>query len=234
MKTIEEKAERYDEALEELRGLLEGIREEKREILEEDITSIFPELEESEDEKIRKSLIDMLKNDEKCYIKEITWLEKQGGKDKLIRELGEYKVKYTQEVLEKRIDNMNNKDAERLRNTTIAFLKDFADKGYENAIECIDWLEKQGEQKPQGKSALEATNEEKVDNINKVKTKFNKVKTKFQKIIAEQEFGLHSYSPRIKNILMSNGVDPDKTIADMTAEQFYKLLLIFNHNENIK
>lgn len=39
---------------------------------------IFPELKESEDEKIRKSLIDMLKNDEKCYLEEIAWLEKQG------------------------------------------------------------------------------------------------------------------------------------------------------------
>ena len=39
---------------------------------------IFPELQESEDERIRKSLIDMLKNDEKCYLKEIAWLEKQG------------------------------------------------------------------------------------------------------------------------------------------------------------
>ena len=39
---------------------------------------IFPELAESEDERIRKSLIDMLKNDEKCYLKEIAWLEKQG------------------------------------------------------------------------------------------------------------------------------------------------------------
>ena len=38
----------------------------------------FPELKESEDERIRKSLIDMLKNDEKCYLKEIAWLEKQG------------------------------------------------------------------------------------------------------------------------------------------------------------
>lgn len=37
-----------------------------------------PELVESEDERIRKSLIDMLKNDEKCYLKEIAWLEKQG------------------------------------------------------------------------------------------------------------------------------------------------------------
>jgi len=43
---------------------------------------------------------------------------------------------------------MNNKDDERLRKTTIAFLKDFADKGYENAVECIDWLKKQGEKKP--------------------------------------------------------------------------------------
>lgn len=41
---------------------------------------IFPEFQESEDERIRKSLIDMLKNDEKCYLKEIAWLEKQGEK----------------------------------------------------------------------------------------------------------------------------------------------------------
>ena len=36
---------------------------------------------------------------------------------------------------------------------------------------AIAWLEKQGEQKPQGKSALEALNEEKVDNANKVEPK---------------------------------------------------------------
>ena len=33
-----------------------------------------------------------------------------------------------------------SKDEERLINTSISFLKDFADKGYENAVECIDWL----------------------------------------------------------------------------------------------
>ena len=33
-----------------------------------------------------------------------------------------------------------SEDEERLINTTISFLKDFADKGYENAVECIDWL----------------------------------------------------------------------------------------------
>ena len=75
------------------------------------------------------------------------WLKKERDKDKLIQELGKYKVKYTQEVLEKYINSMSNKNNERLRKTTIAFLKDFAEQGYENAVECIDWLEKQNEQK---------------------------------------------------------------------------------------
>lgn len=33
-----------------------------------------------------------------------------------------------------------SEDEERLINTSISFLKDFADKGYENAVECIDFL----------------------------------------------------------------------------------------------
>ena len=33
-----------------------------------------------------------------------------------------------------------SEEEERLINTSISFLKDFADKGYENAVECIDWL----------------------------------------------------------------------------------------------
>ena len=85
-------------------------------------------------------------NMDKSKSQENDWLEKQRDKDKLIQELGEYKVKYTQEVLEKYINSMSNKDDERLRKTAIAFLKDFAEQGYENAIECIDWLEKKGEQ----------------------------------------------------------------------------------------
>lgn len=40
---------------------------------------------------------------------------------------------------------MNRKDDERLRKTAISFLKDFAEQGYENASECIDWLERQEE-----------------------------------------------------------------------------------------
>lgn len=167
-------------------------------ITRENLEYIFPELAESEDEKIRKTIIrffkDQYSNETEMYdgsvtvgkaiawlekqenkksfglneekkIKNVirgwiytlpasffdngiskeeilTWLEKQGDKDKLIQELGEYKVKYTQEVLEKHLKTIN-KDDERLRKTTIAFLKDFAEQGYENAVECIDWLEKQ-------------------------------------------------------------------------------------------
>ena len=37
IKSIEEKAKAYDEAIEKLRGLLEGIHEEKCDIMEEDI-----------------------------------------------------------------------------------------------------------------------------------------------------------------------------------------------------
>ena len=118
------------------------------------IETLIPELKESEDERIRKELIKLMRQISDTIVENYTtvpisdfvaWLEKQGDKDKLIKELGEYKVKYTQEVLENHLKIMN-KDDERLRKTTIDFLKDFADKGYENAVECIGWLEKQGEQ----------------------------------------------------------------------------------------
>ena len=150
--TEKEKAEAYDEALERARAINNG-----KDVDVESGTTIceyiFPELKESEDEKIKKDLIQWVDEFPDTiwrghYKKDIiAWLEKQGDKDKLIQELGEYKVKYTQEVLEKHINSMNNKDNERLRKTTIAFLKDFAEKGYENAVECIDWIEKQGEDK---------------------------------------------------------------------------------------
>lgn len=141
--TEKEKAKAYDEAIERAKKLYgNGIAE-----------GIFPELKESDDEKMRNFIINELAclraTDEKSsdryeeLTNAIDWLEKQRDKDKLIQELGEYKVKYTQEVLEKYVNSMSNKDDERLRKTAIAFLKDFAEQGYENAVECIAWLEKQ-------------------------------------------------------------------------------------------
>ena len=145
--TEKEKVKAYDEAIERAKKIYDNRTTEE----------IFPELKESEDEKIKNAILNHLKKmwgnsqDDVCGVHvedAIDWLEKQRDKDKLIQELGEYKVKYTQEVLEKYINSMSNKDNERLRKTTIAFLKDFAEQGYENAVECIDWLEKQGEPNP--------------------------------------------------------------------------------------
>lgn len=117
----------------------------------ETIEYIFPELKESEDERIRKEIIKAIHNyafrlEEKIPTEWLDWLEKQKNKDTLIKELGEYKTKYIQETIDKQLNKRNmqeNNDDKRLRKTTIDFLKEFADKGYENAVECIDWLEKQ-------------------------------------------------------------------------------------------
>ena len=145
--TEKEKAKAYDEALKKASA---AYKDEDRH-LKATLERIFPELKESEDEEIRKEIISILRNvywisNKNRFNELVAWLEKQRDKDKLIQDLGEYKVKYTQEVLEKYVNSMSNKDDERLRKTAIAFLKDFAEQGYENAVECIDWLEKQGEQ----------------------------------------------------------------------------------------
>ena len=146
--TREEKAKAYDEAIAKAQKELQTCGSTDCDAARQ-IYRFFPELKENEDERIRKSIIAILNN----YVdnsntfkpKMLSWLEKQADKDKLIKELGKYKAKYTQEVLQNHLNSITNKDDERLRKTTIAFLKEFADKGYENAVECIDWLEKQGE-----------------------------------------------------------------------------------------
>lgn len=81
--TIEEKAKRFDEALENARYYHDAMEGDVCCVLEE----CFPQLKESEDEKIRKELIFYLQEEiPQCSIQEhadkmkefITWLEKQG------------------------------------------------------------------------------------------------------------------------------------------------------------
>ena len=87
--TQEEKAKRYDETLEQLRGLIEGTREDKCAIVEEDIINIFPELKESEEGKIRKKLITFFQRfpytnlyDVSINAKDVfAWLEKQENRN---------------------------------------------------------------------------------------------------------------------------------------------------------
>ena len=100
--TTEEKAKAYDEAIGKAAALYKA--SEPMSGCNIIIETLFPELKESEDERIRKELLEHCKNQAEPYIQTgneypqiqswITWLKKQGNKDKLIKELGEYKVKY--------------------------------------------------------------------------------------------------------------------------------------------
>ena len=94
-----------------------------------------PELMKSKDDIMREKIIATIHlyygkplDDEAKEM--IAWLKEQRDKDKLIQELGEYKVKYTQEVLGKHLNDISHKDDES--------------------------LEKQGEQKPQRMISAEA------------------------------------------------------------------------------
>ena len=170
------------------------------------LDTLFPELRESEDERIRKTLIEELSacntvgelkfrlpapTREEC----IAWLEKQkepkpvdeeelskfceanfnAGKRVVLNNPEEYGLPkpagwseeddqligfifdllndlfwrkdwaMSKEECLERLKSLRpswkpSEDEERLINTSISFLKDFADKGYENAVECIDWL----------------------------------------------------------------------------------------------
>ena len=74
--TIEEKAKRYDEALERAKKLYNDGNSPVATTVEE----IFPELKESEDERIGKELIEFVKSRGGFKQEYIAWLEKQGKK----------------------------------------------------------------------------------------------------------------------------------------------------------
>lgn len=107
--TIEQKAKRYDEAIEIARKIKNGepINVPNGTVIPD---VIFPELKEDENDRIRRVIIEHFVGSHSCM---------------------------------------------------------FPYKGFTKE-QIIDWLEKQGEQKSQGKSALEAIKEEKVDNANNI------------------------------------------------------------------
>lgn len=156
--TQKEKAKRYDEAIERARALNNG-----EDVDVEAGTTIceyiFSELKESEDERIRKELIDFAKS--------------------------------------------------RLA-------------GFPECDRFIAWLEKQGE-KPQGKSALEAINEEKVDNQNCVKST-DKVEPKFN--VGDKIQHKNGYSLDV-SILKINA--DCYTVKDFMGDQ---ITIDFTHQDN--
>lgn len=104
-------------------------------------------------------------------MKELSISEKAKAYDEAINRA---KKLYGNGIAEEIFHELKEDDTERIRKNCIHFLE--LQKQHHAATfeieECITWLEKQGEQKPQGKSALEAIKEEKVDNANKVEPKF--------------------------------------------------------------
>ena len=144
----------YEEALKRAKGFKSA---ECKDVAE----YIFPELKESEDERTRKAILNYFTKcwgnckDDVCGIHvedAIDWLEKQGDKDKLIQELGEYKVKYTQEVLSQQLEKQKPvefcEEDEKIRRVLIELVKCNERSGYEllNNVptsSMIAWLEKQ-------------------------------------------------------------------------------------------
>ena len=78
-------------------------------------------------------------------MKELTIEQKAKRYDEAIETAKEYYNKgkvpeFCNHIASDIFPEVKNSEDERLLKTTIAFLKEFADKGYENAVECIDWL----------------------------------------------------------------------------------------------
>ena len=162
--TIEQKAKRYDEALERAKkewlDNLDGAYTNYRERLE----IIFPELKESEDERIRKELLEHCKNQAKPYIQTgnkcpqiqswIAWLEKQG-------EIGKVSYETAEKEKEDCVNNETNAPTEYgkyvdkcLNEASKHFFSEGEDKYsvadlFYAGVKCGKaWLEKQGEQTP--------------------------------------------------------------------------------------
>ena len=172
--SIEEKAKAYDEAIKKMKSYVVdefGCTRIK-------VANIFPELKESEDERIRKELICFLETEiPHCNARDkyIAWVEKQREKKSI----------------------WHNEDEEPRRGSLILLIMQSGTPIVAQIIEpnhtfnhgerwayIDDLLEKQGEQKPQGKTALEAINEEKVDNANKVEPREEKL-TEFEKAVKQ-------------------------------------------------
>ena len=129
--SIKEKTKRYDEALTKARNIVNSINVGL--IVKDSFEAVFPELKESEEESIRKRLIELLKkNDEQHYAKEIAWLEKQFTPQ----------VRTGLEWVNTIDDACDKRYSEEYAHGAYCHEQSFK-WGFQ---EGVDWLEKQGEQ----------------------------------------------------------------------------------------
>lgn len=148
---MENYEKKYKNALEWARQVING----ETGFIRKEVEEIFPELAESEDEKIRKEIIGIIRNaywtsNRDRFNKLVAWLEKQKSVEEIVEK---YKTSwYNEGKIDGKFERIDD---------DVKYLQ-----GWHDAIE------KQRE-KPQGKTALEAVKEEKVDNANKVEPKFH-------------------------------------------------------------
>lgn len=161
--TIEEKANRYDKAIEIAKS---KIKNDKNHVLyEDDVIEIFPELKEDKNESIRKWFIEYFQGCKSEGIEEfdvgvkvddiIDWLEKQHD-DKDISLL-EVKAKAYDDAKERMSYAYNQ------NRVPIGFISEI--------FPNLNYYDNQ-DNKLKGKSALEAIREKRVDNANKIELKF--------------------------------------------------------------
>lgn len=145
--TIEEKAKAWDLALDKAKEWKAGLAGNGN--LETCINELFPQLAESEDEKIRKEIVTFLDLhlgtsippafSASCISKWITWLKKQGecpNKVLVSKELYEH-IRNTCACID---DAMSSE--------TLVDARDYLEQADESAKNAFEMIEKQGEQKP--------------------------------------------------------------------------------------
>lgn len=112
--TQEEKARRYDEALERAKDFYKGYKQRDNQLYADDLETIFPELCESEDEMIRKELIGFLRNipNSNYTCEEMAdWVEKQGNqREQLINKACDVLVNCIEDYMLRRMEVWNEED----------------------------------------------------------------------------------------------------------------------------
>ena len=144
--TTEEKAKAYDKALK----VIKECNPDENGFITIYPQEIFPELTESEDEKIRKDILSFAQSMLKLNIEKtqkdrfeswVTWLENQKGKDSLIKELGEYKAKYIQETIGEKLNEISNtQESEDKREKSCERVASY-ENGWKDAVDkALTWI----------------------------------------------------------------------------------------------
>lgn len=260
--TIEEKAKRYDEAIENGKQILNTPYTAHWNTMKEVVEHLLPELKENEDERIRKAILEHIQFCTESIPdrdKFIAWLEKQGQTftkkdvdDAYLKGVCDTKHEFEKQGAPTKLsEEEQNKFAKGvLTSCALSFINYLDAHKYEGKMcvsngECEDienafhnaiwdklhryyckYIEKQSE-KPQGKSALEAAKEEKVDNQNCVKPA-NKIEPKFK---VGDKIQYKNYTYTIKDVQEDCYVLDNDKVLTFNAQDVWELV---KHNPTEK